>query len=160
MDDSARLIEAVYQEHGHAVYAYLRRSVGDAYVAEDLLQETLLQALRGADRLAKAASPRAWLIAIARNLARNTFRRERAGESLPAGTQADPGKDEDPRVEEMRQAITKLSASLRETLNLRLQEELSYEEIATVLGIPTGTVRSRLHHAVRQLREMMNVQGD
>ena len=52
----------------------------------------------------------------------------------------------------MRKAIAQLAPELRETLELRIEQELSYEEIAGVLEIPVGTVRSRLHHAVRRLR--------
>jgi RNA polymerase sigma-70 factor (ECF subfamily) len=55
----------------------------------------------------------------------------------------------------MRAAITELPGPQRETLMLKLQHELSYEEIAEVLAIPVGTVRSRLHHAVLQLRQIM-----
>ena len=56
----------------------------------------------------------------------------------------------------MREAIRSLSPELRDTLELRLEQELSYEEIAHVLDVPVGTVRSRLHNAVRQLRDLMN----
>ena len=59
-------------------------------------------------------------------------------------------------IEEMREAIAGLPAHLRETLELRLRDELSYEEIAQVLEIPMGTVRSRLHGALKLLREKLN----
>ena len=52
----------------------------------------------------------------------------------------------------MRRAVADLPAEHRETLELRLHHDLSYEDIAQVLGIPVGTVRSRLHNAVRRLR--------
>lgn len=55
----------------------------------------------------------------------------------------------------MREAIAQLAPELRETLELRLTDELSYEEIASVLGVPVGTVRSRLHNAVRRLRTVL-----
>jgi RNA polymerase sigma-70 factor (ECF subfamily) len=55
----------------------------------------------------------------------------------------------------MRTAIGSLNAGLREILEFRLEQELSYEEIAAVLEIPIGTVRSRLHQAVKQLRRAM-----
>jgi RNA polymerase sigma-70 factor (ECF subfamily) len=65
----------------------------------------------------------------------------------------DAGEPADPRLELMREAIGRLNAASRQVLELRLQRELSYEEMATTLGVPIGTVRSRLHHAVRQLRQ-------
>ena len=65
----------------------------------------------------------------------------------------DEGETADPRLDVMREGIERLHAASRQVLELRLQRELSYEEIATTLRVPVGTVRSRLHHAVRQLRE-------
>jgi RNA polymerase sigma-70 factor (ECF subfamily) len=62
-------------------------------------------------------------------------------------------KQRTPRLEVMREGIARLNAISRQVLELRLQQELSYEEMAAILGVPVGTVRSRLHHAVRQLRE-------
>ncbi len=63
---------------------------------------------------------------------------------------------EDDRLEPMRRAIQTLSSDHRETILLRWYDELGYEEIAQILQIPLGTVRSRLHHALRKLREQMN----
>ena len=68
------------------------------------------------------------------------------------------GPRADPRLDEMRQAIAELPGQQRQALELRLREELSYEEIAAVLDIPLGTVRSRLHHAVRRLRQLLTEQ--
>ncbi|MFY9925422.1 MAG: sigma-70 family RNA polymerase sigma factor, partial [Opitutaceae bacterium] len=62
----------------------------------------------------------------------------------------------DERLELMRQAISRLPETQREPLLLKLQQELSYAEIADVLDIPVGTVRSRLHHAVLFLRQTLN----
>jgi RNA polymerase sigma-70 factor (ECF subfamily) len=70
------------------------------------------------------------------------------------------GPAEDPRLENMRAAIAGLPEALRETLALRLRAELSYEEIAETLQIPVGTVRSRLHDAVRRLRAAVSGKAD
>jgi RNA polymerase sigma-70 factor (ECF subfamily) len=61
----------------------------------------------------------------------------------------------DERLAAVRAAIASLPEAQRETLELRLRNELSYEEIAAVLGIPVGTVRSRLHGAVKTLRDRL-----
>ena len=66
-----------------------------------------------------------------------------------------PTEEADPRLERVRKAIDALPDASKEALMLRLDEGLSYEGIAAVLGIPIGTVRSRLHEAVRQLRERL-----
>jgi RNA polymerase sigma-70 factor, ECF subfamily len=145
-------IGRLYQQHGCEVLNYLARRCPEE-AAQDLLQETFLQVVRSADRLESVTMPRAWLFGIARNILALHFRRgakaEPAGEIAPE-TAAEAGEDR--RLPAMREAIAQLAPELRETLELRLTDELSYEEIASVLGVPIGTVRSRLHNAVRRLR--------
>ena len=150
MDHVARL-ETLYRDVGPSLLGYLRRRCPDGHAAEDWLQETFHQAARRPDRLARAASPRAWLFAIARNVLATAQRRSRASASLPPELSA-AETEEDPRLEGVRNALEALPETLREALELRLRGELSYEEIAGVLEIPVGTVRSRLHNALRRLR--------
>jgi RNA polymerase sigma factor (sigma-70 family) len=150
VDDAVNRVEGLYNAHGQALLGYLRRSFGHAEAAEDLLHETFLQALRGLDRLTAAASPRAWLFGIARRVGLAALRRRRM-QPLPDGLAAAEAGQADERLERMRRAIGRLPPPQREALQLRLVEELSYEEIAAVLEIPVGTVRSRLHNAVRML---------
>ncbi len=151
MNQAGICLERLYQEFGPGLLAYLRRRLADRHAAEDLLQETLLQAARSRERLSQAVSARAWLYAIARNLAATAIRRRRRAGPLPEDTPAQVAT-EHPHLEAVRAAISELPDILRETLELRLRCELSYEEIAAVLGIPVGTVRSRLHLALRRLR--------
>jgi RNA polymerase sigma-70 factor (ECF subfamily) len=92
---------------------------------------------------------------VARNLSADAWRRLRVVEQLPDELAAPGPVGADPRLEVMRESIAKLNPALREVLELRLQVELSYDEIAAVLAIPVGTVRSRLHHAVKQLRSAL-----
>ena len=141
-------IGRLYHQHGAEVLNYLARRC-PAEAAQDLLQETFLQVVRSADRLERVTLPRAWLFGIARNILALHFRRK-AGAEMAVETVAEPSEDR--RLPAMREAVAQLPPELRETLELRLTDELSYEEIAGVLGIPIGTVRSRLHTAVRRLR--------
>lgn len=159
MSTTVRQLEGLYQAYGPALLAYLRRLAGRHEIAEDLLQETFVQAMRGLDRLGEVVSPRAWLFTIARNVGVSAIRRRtrRPVTSLSEDVAAADPPKEHPRLEPMRQAITCLPDKLRETLELRLRDDLSYEEIAAVLSIPVGTVRSRLHHAVRQLRDDLGI---
>ena len=149
-------LEGMYRLYGPALLRYLKSRLSDSASAEDLLHETFMQALRRAQRVEEVDSPRAWLFGIARHLVGDWFRRRQPMEPLPDGQPAAAPVEPDPRLEWMRRAVLELSPALRETLELRLRDELNYEEIAQVLDIPVGTVRSRLHHAVRQLRERLD----
>jgi RNA polymerase sigma-70 factor (ECF subfamily) len=144
-------LETLYRDVGPDLLAYLRRAAGDLHTAEDLLHETFMQAARGLEGLPGAVSVRAWLYAIARHVAVTAYRRRRGMQSLPE-VLADSEQAEDPRMERMRRAIAELPTTMREALELRLRSELSYDEIADVLQIPVGTVRSRLHAALQRLR--------
>lgn len=157
MDGAMAGLEALYHETAPALLGYLRRICRRREAAEDGLQETFLLAARRLDRLAAAVSPRAWLYAIARRVAATQLRRRRVVASLidePVATGDTPPAD----VESVRRAIAALPDPLRETLELRLREELSYAEIAEVLAIPVGTVRSRLHHALRRVRALLDAE--
>jgi len=159
MDQVLSRLERLYHEVGPGLLAYLHRRLADRHAAEDLLQETFLTAVRGRDRLSQAVSARAWLYAIARNLAATAIRRRRLNESLPENVPA-ASAYEQPHQEAIRAAIAELPDVLRETLELRLRCELTYEEIAAVLDIPVGTVRSRLHLALRRLRAAVRGQEE
>jgi RNA polymerase sigma-70 factor (ECF subfamily) len=148
-----RDFERLYNAHGAALLAYLRRGFGRCAAPEDMLQETFVQAMRRPQRLAAAQSPRAWLFGIARHIGLTAARRHRPAQPLDANQHADQAV---PQIADLRELIATLPPALRETLELRLRERLSYEEIAQVLGIPMGTVRSRLHAAMQQLRRDMN----
>jgi RNA polymerase sigma-70 factor (ECF subfamily) len=147
-------LEAWYREHGPDLLGYLRRHFGGTEAAEDLLQETFVKALRGQRQALQAASARAWLFGIARHVGLASLRRRRPTAALEREPAADVPPDEDPRLAAVRAAIARLPDGPREALELRVRGELSYEEIADVLSIPIGTVRSRLHHAMQQLRDL------
>jgi len=157
MEDRAMAeIEGLYQLHGDALLRYLQRSFGAVAPAEDLLQETFVRALGRREECAEAESPRAFLFGIARHVGLTAARRAKRTRTEPLGEVAAEKTEKDTALEDMRAAIGKLPDQIRETLEFRLRDELSYEEIAAVLAIPVGTVRSRLHTAMRLLREEMN----
>lgn len=159
MQSDTDTIGRLYGQHASELYHYLARRCPDAATAGDLLQETFLQVVRQSDQLARVAMPRAWLFAIARNMLARHYRRQRDPQPV-AQLWYEPAEQKDDRLAVMREAIGSLSPELRDTLELRLEQELSYEEIAHVLDVPVGTVRSRLHNAVRQLRDLMNQQEE
>ena len=158
--DAMEWVEALYRETGRQLLAYLSQRAGSV-LAEDILQETFAVALRHPDRLQAAFSARAYLFGIASNLASTASRLAAREAELaswnPSATEESPP---DPRLDLMRTAIARLKPDFREALELRLQHELSYEEIAEALDVPVGTVRSRLHHAVSQLRRLLRQPKD
>ena len=148
-------LEKLYRELAPALLSYFRRQPALAGAAEDLLHDTFVRALERAERVRTAVSPRAYLFGIARHVGSDALRRRRPTEEL-GDTPAAPAAETDERLDAMRAAIATLPDLQRDTLLLRLQQELSYEEIAEVLGIPVGTVRSRLHLAVQRLHAALN----
>jgi RNA polymerase sigma factor (sigma-70 family) len=149
-------IETLYQSHAPALLRYLQRNFGSCAAAEDLLHETFLKLLARKDADKITVSPRAFLFGIARHVGLTAVRRAKRARTQTIGEVADKAAMEnDSTLQQMQAAIGKLPEQIRETLELRLREELSYDEIAAVLEIPVGTVRSRLHTALRLLRDEM-----
>ncbi len=155
MDDPVAQLDTLYRDTAPALLAYFRRQPALAGAADDLLHDTFVRALRNIARLRGSITPRAYLFGIARHVGLDALRARRPTEELAAET-ATPAIEEDPRLELLRTTIAALPIAQREALQLKLHHELSYEEIAEVLDVPVGTVRSRLHHAVAQLRATLN----
>jgi RNA polymerase sigma factor (sigma-70 family) len=155
-EDRLVQIEFLYQSHGPALLQYLRRAFGHCAPAEDLLHETFLAAMDAGDSCLQASSSRAYLFGIARHVGQTAARREKTRRTTPFPVVELAAETADPALVVMREAIGNLPEPLREALELRLRERLTYEEIAMVLAIPVGTVRSRLHTAVKVLRQKMD----
>ena len=144
---------------------YLLREVADA---EDAVQEAYLQALRHF-RGFRGENPRAWLLTIVRRACYAwTDREGRVGGSTDPDLLDDlPAEGDDPETEVVRgelqeqlaRAVDALPLPFREVIVLREIQELSYQEIATVIGAPVGTVMSRLARARRRLQRALAAQG-
>ncbi len=156
--DIAQLAE-LYRDHAPALLGYLRRRFGWVDSPEDLLQETFVKAARSLDALERPESARAWLFTIAHRVG-VTAARKRRRDTAPLTEQTVAAPPDDARLVAMRQAIDELPEAHRRPLELRLRERLTYAEIAEALGLPIGTVRSRLHHAVGRLRDMLKDTDD
>lgn len=154
-NNSIAHIERLYDKHGPAILRYLYRLVGPR-MAEDVLQDTFVQAVTYVERLDGVVSPKAWLFKVAKNMASNHLRKKSDQVDIVWGNLSQSSPQEDSRLKPMRRAIQTLPPHQREIVLLRWYDELSYEEIVQVLQIPLGTVRSRLHHALRKLRQQMD----
>jgi RNA polymerase sigma-70 factor (ECF subfamily) len=147
----AELIE----RYGPRVRYYLRQMLGDAHAAEDVLQDVWLDVFQGVPKLLDLAAFPAWVYRVAHDRAARVLRRPPPPEPLPAAEFAGPDAARDFSPDDAAQihaALNQLPPDHREILVLRFLEEMSYEDIARVVGSPVGTVRSRLHYAKRALR--------
>jgi len=137
---------------------YLRMGATEA-IAEDLVQEVFLRVLQRSGRYRPAGRLDAYLLRIARNLWVDRQRRrepasmpELVGEAVdPAPGPAEQAGTRD-RAELLRRALAELEDGHREVLELAVLQELPYREVAGILGIPVGTVKSRVFYALRRLR--------
>jgi RNA polymerase sigma-70 factor (ECF subfamily) len=155
-------LESVVRAHGAALLAYATRATGgDRHAAEDVVQETWLRTWRHVDRLGDLASVRSWLMRIAHNVAIDQHRRRRARPTeveLPdhevEGVATVPGPDDEVETRiDVDAALEHLSAAHRDTLVEVYFADRTANGAASVLGVPVGTVKSRVHKALRALRD-------
>lgn len=145
-------------DHAPALYRIAYRLVGDSHEAEDVVQETLRSAWKSRENFTCGRGQRAWLAAILRRRVIDRWRRAGrrtmlVGEgSLEVPTPAaDPTTNE--FTDEMQQALSQLPPELRESLLLVVVGELTHQETANALGVPLGTVLSRVSRARQRLRK-------
>jgi RNA polymerase sigma-70 factor (ECF subfamily) len=136
----------------------------DSAFADDLVQESLLRAVSHFDRWEPGTNLRAWLLTILRNVFLTEVRRNRLGEVhrrrsetwAAAGLAHQHAQDFAIYLAAVQRAFDRLSAEHREIIALVALEELNYEEAASLLDLPIGTVRSRLSRARSALRQLMS----
>ncbi len=157
--DAEALARALYESHGSALEGWAYSRFADRQMAEEVVQETVLAAWRKYDQYDPVrGSERAWMFGIARNVAATRHRRnERHLRAVSTEPVVDTGIDDTElaRITErslIADAIRSLSADHRDVVSAAYWEGLSTKEIAARFGIPDGTVKSRLHYALRLLR--------
>jgi RNA polymerase sigma-70 factor, ECF subfamily len=158
--DDSREFERFARPHAAAALRLARTLVANEADAQDVLQDSFLRAFRHF-RGFSGESPRAWLLSIVRNVSFTLWRKQQRTEPDERETvleaEPDPGPSPEARLLEacdaelVQQALGQLPTLHREVLVLREMEECSYREIACVLGVPIGTVMSRLSRARAQL---------
>jgi len=164
------ILSQALDELSDALYGYAMVLSRDRTEAEDLLQETCVRAIQAIENLRPDSNVKSWLFTILRNIWFNRLRRRRAapkmveldGDESPAQTAVAASKDPHALYvskverEQVREAIQQLSDEFREVIVLREYGDLSYREIASVLGCPAGTVMSRLGRARSKLRSLLS----
>jgi RNA polymerase sigma-70 factor (ECF subfamily) len=152
--------EAEVLPHLRSLFAAAYRMTGNAHDAEDLVQETFLRAHRAFDRFEPGSNARAWLHTILSrvrtDLYRRTKRRPETVEMAGEGPSVPPPQNAlASGLEDLERALQALPEAFREAVVLRDLQEMSYAEIAGALGIPVGTVMSRIHRGRALLREAL-----
>lgn len=163
---------ALVRAHQHRIVNFIRAMVSDQADAEDLAQETFLRAYRGLRTFRGDSSFKTWLYQIAANASRTHLARRRDRPERAAGdAAATPEAFGDPRTGEdieaavvhrdaIDRALSGLPHELREAVVLRDVEGLDYREIAGALGVPIGTVESRIFRGRARLRAALKTAGD
>jgi RNA polymerase sigma-70 factor (ECF subfamily) len=154
-----RAFDELYARHARPLFGFLRSQVPSSADAEDVLHEAFLSALESDEVTFDRARFRTWLYRIARNAALNRAR-SRGRQAAALGRlleepHAPPADEQLARAETLRAldvAVGRLPEALAEVYHLR-SSGLSYEEIAAVLEVPLGTLKSRMHQLVDVLRQ-------
>lgn len=146
----------LYDRFADRVFRYALTILRDRHLAEEVTQETMLAVWKGAGNYYGRSKVSTWIFGIARNQAHRLLEKEarahrRVEEPLFLPDPAEAvGKEE-----AVSNALSALPPSQREVVFLTFYEGLSYPEIASVLGVPEGTVKSRMFHARRKLAEAL-----
>ena len=152
---------ALIRCHQESIVGMIYRLCGDMAMAEDAAQEAFIRAWQALPRYKPQGAFRSWLYRIAYNAAMDMVRRDPQSVDIESVVLATPERGPEAAVtrketgEAVREAVLALPAASRAVLILREYEGLSYQEIATALDIPVGTVMSRLNYARSRLRELL-----
>ena len=167
-----RIFDVEFMPHADALYNFSYHLAGNEEDANDLFQETLMKAWRFIDRYEEGTNAKAWLFTIAKNAFINEYRRKvktpnrvelqdyvthQDREDTPLTGNLDMREDMFQYLigDEVTRAINQLAVDFRTVILLSDIEDFTYEEIAKILDVPIGTVRSRLHRARNELKKKL-----
>ena len=159
-------LAVLFDRHKEALFRYLRGQVGEASMAEDLLQETFLRIWRTGPRLPPVSRAQGYLYRVALNLARDHQRRRRPVVPWDPGLEEDqptdaPLMDDDVANREwLHEAIRRLAPAQQTVLGLHYFADRPVDEIAAILDVAPSTVKTRLHRAYRRLAALLRQGGD
>lgn len=165
-DGDREALAALYQQVEGRVYAFALSRLGNAEAAQDLLHEVLLTVWRRAGSFQGRSRPLTWILGIAHHKIIDALRKSnRWQEEPPDETAVDTGAPnpfeavaDDQRRSAIRGALEKLSDQHRQVIHLAFFEDLPYTEIARILEIPEGTVKTRMFHAKKTLQKRLRPQ--
>lgn len=160
---------ALVEQYRDNVYRLAYRMCGNAYDADEAAQEAFVAAWRALPNFRGDAKFSTWLYRLTTNVAIDVMRREKRHQTVGDGEMVDLADDADSpqetverteQQEAVQKALATLSEEYREVLLLRYMEELDYAEIAEVLQLPSGTVKSRINRAKAALKTALLKSGN
>lgn len=157
----AEAISLLVRAHEQKLFYYVRSLVTDEADAWDVMQRTWIGVIRGLDRLENPTRFVPWLYTIARRTACKRYRPDLLRNHARDAADVDSISTDDPwmprleDVEAVHVALRKLTEPHREVLTLHFLEDMSVADVADVLAIAPGTVKSRIHHAKQALRRLL-----
>jgi len=151
---------SIYEQTYGKVARYVGKLVADEILAEDVLVQTYTVAWQKMASFKGSSRLTTWLIGIARNIAFKEFRKNKFHEPfnetyIAADNTSHLLPEKKDREEKMKQALTALSANHREVLELVFYQGLTYPEVSTLINIPVNTVKTRVFHAKKALKETL-----
>jgi RNA polymerase sigma-70 factor, ECF subfamily len=159
-------MQLLFIRHNVRIFRFVLGKVKDRTVAEDVVSDTFFEVWRNSYRFEARASVSTWLLAIARNKAISALRRHRAHAEIDDYLTIEDQADSPYLAEEIRsrnaglqECISMLSPRHREVLDLVYYQEKSIETVASVIGIPVNTVKTRMFYARKQLSMLLRTVG-
>ena len=165
--DDDRAFDELYHRHARRVMGFLLRQLGDSERAADLVQDAFLRLWSSRERYLSGKCFSTWLFSIAYNLLKNEYRRSgysvEYAEHVINCTTEEQDDDLDVRLDDklfdaaLRQELSLLDAESRLLFSLRFEEGMTVPQIAEVMKIPEGTVKSRQHTIIRNLKQKLKI---
>ena len=165
--DDDRAFDELYHRHARRVMGFLMRQLGDSERAADLVQDAFLRLWSSRERYLSGKCFSTWLFSIAYNLLKNEYRRSgysvEYAEHVINRTTEEQDDDLDVKLDDklfdaaLRQELSLLDAESRLLFSLRFEEEMTVPQIAEVMKIPEGTVKSRQHTIIRNLKQKLKI---
>lgn len=153
-----------YRLYHRDVFAYIGYHVRSRQDVEDIAQEVFVRVLLGADRFQGLASPKTWILAIARRAVADWYRKRRFKNLFSLSDAFDVASDEaslyeraemSAKEQALREALKALKPDMRDVVILRMIQEFSTEETAEVLGWTSAKTRTTLHRAMKKLQGLL-----
>jgi len=162
-----RAMVSLFMRHNVRVHRFVMRLTGKASMAEDVVSEVFLDVWRGAAEFSGKSNVSTWLLGIARNKALTVLRRRTeavldydvAAELVDDADDPEVAADRASRGAVVRRCLMRLPPPLREIVDLIYYHEKTVAEVAQIVGIPAGTVKTRMFHARSRLQELLQNAG-